>query len=281
MAIKKFKPTTPGRRAMTWSSFEEITTSKPYEALTVKLKKNSGRNNSWRITIRHQGWGHAKKYRLVDFYFVDKKWIEAVVETIEYDPYRSAFIALICYKDWERRYIVAHKDMKIWDKVLTDEITNLKSWNRMEVWNIPVWLQIYNLELIVWQGATSIRSAWNFWTIVSQEWKYTQVKMPSWEVRLIHKRCYATLWQTSNPDYKQIVIWKAWRSRWMWKRPTVLGKSMNPVDHPHGGWEWHCPIWMKNPKNPWWMPALGYKTRNRKKTSSKWILKTRKGKLLV
>lgn len=281
MWIKKFKPTTPGRRAMTWNTFEEITASKPYKPLTVKLKKNSGRNNTWRLTIRHQGWGHAQRYRLVDFYCVDKKWIDAVVETIEYDPYRSAFISLICYKDWERRYVIAHKDMKVWDKVLTDESTSLKSWNRMEVWNIPVWLQVYNLELIVWQGASSIRSAWSFWTIVSQEWKYTQVKMPSAEVRLVHKKCYATLWQVSNPDYNQIVIWKAWRSRWMWKRPTVLGKSMNPVDHPHGGWEWHSPIWMKAPKTPWWMPALGYKTRNRKKITNRWILKTRKGKLLV
>ncbi len=281
MGIKKFKPTTPGRRWMTGSTFEEVTTSKPYKSLTVKLQKHSGRNNTWRITVRHQWGGHAKRYRLIDFYWLDKKGIEAKVETIEYDPYRSAFVSLICYKDWERRYVIAHKDMKVWDIVITDENTALKAGNRLEISNIPTWLQVYNVELIVWEWASSVRSAWSFATIVSQEWEYTQVKLPSWEVRLVHKKCYATLGQVSNPDYNQIVIWKAWRSRWMWKRPTVLWKSMNPVDHPHWGWEGHSPIGMKAPKTPWGLPALGYKTRSRKKTTSRWILKTRKWKLMV
>lgn len=151
----------------------------------------------------------------------------------------------------------------------------------MEVGNIPTWLQVYNLELIVGQWASSIRSAWAYGTIYSQEGEYTQVKMPSGEIRLVHKKCYATLGQVSNTDHNQVVIGKAGRSRWMWKRPTVLGKSMNPVDHPHGGWEGHSPIGMKAPKTPWGMPALGYKTRNRKKTTSKWILRTRKGKLMM
>jgi large subunit ribosomal protein L2 len=187
---------------------------------------------------------------------------------------------LICYKDWERRYVIAHKDIKVWDKVITDEKTPLESWNRMEIWNIPTWLQIYNLELIVGQWASSIRSAWSYWTVFSQEGQYTQVKMPSGEIRFVHKICYATIGQVSNIDHNQIVIWKAWRSRWMWKRPTVLGKSMNPVDHPHWGWEWHSPIWMKCPKTPWWMPALWLKTRSRKKHTSRWILRTRKWKLM-
>jgi len=281
VGIKKFKPTTPGRRWMTVSSFEEITTSSPYKALTVKLKKHSGRNNTWRLTVRHQGGGHAQRYRLVDFYGVDKKGIEARVETIEYDPYRSAYIALICYKDGERRYVIAHKEMKVGDVVVTDVKTSLDNGNRMEVGNIPTWLQVYNLELIVGQWASSIRSAWAYGTIYSQEGEYTQVKMPSGEIRLVHKKCYATLGQVSNTDHNQVVIGKAGRSRWMWKRPTVLGKSMNPVDHPHGGWEGHSPIGMKAPKTPWGMPALGYKTRNRKKTTSKWILRTRKGKLMM
>jgi large subunit ribosomal protein L2 len=281
VGIRKFKPTTPGRRWMTSNSFEELTTSSPYKALTIKLKRHSGRNNLWRITVRHKWGWHAKKYRMIDFYFHDKKWIEAKVETIEYDPYRSAFIALICYKDWERRYIIAHKDMKVWDKIKTDEKTVLKSGNRMEVWNIPTWLQIYNLETIVWSGSSSVRAAWSYATVVSQDWEYAQVKLPSWEIRLVNKKCYATLGQVSNTDHNQIVIWKAWRSRWMWKRPTVLGKSMNPVDHPHGWWEWHSPIWMKAPKTPWGMPALWYKTRKRRKNTNKWILKTRKGKLMV
>jgi large subunit ribosomal protein L2 len=281
VAIKKFKPTTPWRRGMTWYSFEQITTSTPFKALTIKLKTNSWRNNTWRITVRHQGGGHAKRYRLVDFFCLDKKWIEAKVETIEYDPYRTAYIALICYKDWERRYILAHKDMKVGDKVITDEKASLNSGNRMEVGNIPVWLQVYNVELIVWQWASSVRSAWSYATINSQEGEYTQVKLPSGEVRLVHKKCYATLWQVSNTEHNQIILWKAWRSRWMWRRPTVLWKSMNPVDHPHGGWEWHSPIWMKSPKTPWGKPALWYKTRSRKKTTKKWILRTRKWKLMM
>jgi large subunit ribosomal protein L2 len=249
--------------------------------LTIKLKKHAGRNSSWRITVRHKWWGHARKYRLVDFYGVDKKWVEARVETIEYDPYRSAFIALVCYKDWERRYVLAHKDMKVWDKIITQEKASLHSGNRMEIWNMPTGISIYNLELIIWAWASSIRSAGSFGTIYSQEWKYTQVKMPSGEIRLVHKKCYATLWQVSNIDHNQIVIWKAGRSRRMWKRPTVLGKSMNPVDHPHGGWEWHSPIGMKKPKTPWWKVALWVKTRSRKKSTGRWILKTRKWKLLV
>lgn len=281
MGIKKFKPTTPGRRWMTGSTFEEITTKKPYKPLTVNLKKHAWRNHSWRLTVRHQWGWHAQKYRIIDFFGVDKKWIEAKVETVEYDPYRSALISLVCYKDWERRYIIAHKDIKVWDKIVTDKKTALRSWNRMEVWNIPTWLQIYNLEIIVWAWASSIRSAGSYWTVVSQEWEYTQVKMPSGEVRLVHKLCYATLWQVSNTDHNQIVIWKAWRSRWMWKRPTVRWKAMNPVDHPHWGWEGRSPIWMKAPKTPWGMPALWYKTRSRKKNTSRWILKTRKGKLMV
>lgn len=281
MGIKKFKPTTPGRRTMSVVTFEQITTNTPYKPLTVKIQKSSGRNNTWRITVRHQGGWHAKRYRMVDFYSLDKKSIPARVETIEYDPYRTAFVALVCYRDGERRYILAHKDMKVGDIIITDEKAELISGNRMEISNIPTWLSIYNLELIVWQWAASVRSAGTFATIISQEWEYTQVKMPSGEIRLVNKKCYATLGQLSNIDHNQMIIGKAWRSRWLGKRPTVLGKSMNPVDHPHGGWEWHSPIGMKAPKTPWWMPALWYKTRSRKKTTNKWILRTRKGKLMV
>lgn len=275
MGIKKFKPTTPWRRGMTGNTFEEITTSTPYKPLTVKLKKHSGRNNTWRITVRHQGGWHAKRYRLVDFFQTDKLNIPAKVETIEYDPYRTAWISLVCYKDWERRYVLAHKDMKVGDEIITKDEAELKAGNRMLIGNIPVGQMIYNLELIVGQWASAIRSAWSYATIISQEGKYTQVKLPSWEVRLIHKKCYATLGQVSNPYNNQIVIGKAWRSRWKWIRPTVLGKSMNPVDHPHWGWEGHSPIWMKAPKTPWWKVALWKKTRNKKKTTSRWILKSR------
>jgi large subunit ribosomal protein L2 len=157
------------------------------------------------------------------------------VETIEYDPYRSAFISLVCYRDGERRYVVAHKDMHVGDMIITDEKAALESGNRMKLVHIPTGINIYNLELLVGQGASSIRAAGSYGTIISQEGKYTQVKMPSGEIRLVHKECYATLGQVSNPDHNQVVIGKAGRSRWMGKRPTVRGKAMNPVDHPHGG----------------------------------------------
>lgn len=281
MAIKKFNPTTPGRRGMTVNTFEEVTTSKPYKGLTVTLKKHAGRNNTGRLTVRHQGGGHAQKYRLVDFFYTDKKGIEAKVETIEYDPYRTAFIALVCYKDGERRYVLAHSEMKVGDTIITEEKAKLVSGNRMEIGNIPTGLEVYNVELIVGQGAGFVRSAGSKATIVSQEGEYTQVKMPSGEIRLVHKKCYATLGQVSNPDHNQVVIGKAGRSRWMWKRPTVRGKAMNPVDHPHGGWEGRSPIGMKAPKTPTGKIALGKKTRSRRKTTSKWILKTRHGKLMM
>lgn len=281
MGLKKFKPTTPGRRGMTGLDYAELTTAKPNKALTLTLKKAAGRNSSGRITIRHQWGGHAKKYRMVDFYMVDKKGIPARIETVEYDPYRTAFIALVCYKDGERRYVLAHTETKVGDSIITDEKTPLINGNRCEIGNIPVGLTVHNVELIVGQGASSIRSAGSSGLVISQEGEYAQVKMPSGEVRLVHKKCYATLGQVSNPDYNQIVIWKAGRSRWMGKRPTVRGKAMNPVDHPHGGWEGRAPIWLKAPKTPWGLPALGKKTRSRKKTTGRWILKTRKGKLMV
>jgi len=282
MALKKFKPTTPGRRWMTGIDYSKVLTeSSPNKSLSVNLKKHAGRNNTGRLTIRHQGGGHAKKYRLIDFYFADKKAIPAKVETIEYDPYRTAFISLVCYADGERRYVLAHSEMKVGDTIITDEKAPLKSGNRMEIGNIPVGLKIYNVEIIVSGGASSVRSAGSSAQVVSQEGEYTQVKMPSGEIRLVHKKCYATLGSVSNPDHNQVTIGKAGRSRWMGKRPTVRGKAMNPVDHPHGGWEGRSPIGMKAPKTPWGKVALGKKTRSKKKTTSKWILKTRKGKLLV
>lgn len=279
MAIKKYKPTTNARRQMSGYSFDEITTKEPYKPLTLKIKKAAGRNSSGRITVRHQGGWHKKLYRMLDFYFTDKLNIPAKVETIEYDPYRTWYIALICYKDGERRYILAHKDLKVWDEVLTADETKPVSWNRMLIGNIPVWLSVFNVEMIVGKGSSSIRSAWSSAIVLSQEWEYTQLKMPSSEIRLVHKKCYATIWVVSNTDHNQVVIGKAWRSRWMWRRPTVLGKSMNPVDHPHWGWEWHSPIGMPYPKTPWWKPALWVKTRRRKNTT-RWILRSRKWKLM-
>lgn len=281
MGIKKFKPITNGRRWMTGITFDEITTTTPYKPLTTKLKTHAGRGSDGRITVRHQGGGHAKKYRYVDFYFHDKKGISAKVETVEYDPYRTAFIALVCYADGERRYILAHKDIKVWDVVITEEKAKLVAGNRMKISNIPAWMEVFNVELIVKRGAGAVRSAGSYGVIVSQDGKYTQVKMPSWEIRLVNKECYATIGQVSNVDHNMVVIGKAGRSRHMWIRPTVRGKAMNPVDHPHGGWEGRSPIGMKYPKTPWGAHALWVKTRKRKKTTNKFILKTRKGKLLM
>lgn len=220
---------------MTGNTFEELTTNRPHKSLTTKVKKSAGRGSDGRITVRHQGGGHAKKYRMIDFYFHDKMGIGAKVETVEYDPYRSAWISLVCYADGERRYVLAHKDTKVGDSIITDEKAKLIPGNRMLISNIPNGIQVYNLELIVGQGATSIRSAGSYGTIVSQDGEYTQVKMPSGEIRLINKKCYATIGQVSNVDHNMIVIGKAGRSRHMGIRPTVRGKAMNPVDHPHGG----------------------------------------------
>lgn len=282
MALKKFKPTTPGRRGMTGIDYSVVLTTKsPNKALSTNLKKHAGRNNTGRLTIRHQGSGHAKRYRLVDFHLTDKKSIPAKIETVEYDPYRTAFIALVCYADGERRYVLAHSEVKVGDTIITDDKAPLKSGNRMLVGNIPVGLKVHNVELIVGAGASSVRSAGASAQIFSQEGEYTQVKLPSGEIRLVHKKCYATLGQVSNPEHNMVTIGKAGRSRWMGKRPTVRGKAMNPVDHPHGGWEGRSPIGMKAPKTPWGKVALGKKTRSKKKTTAKWILKTRKGKLMM
>lgn len=279
MPIKKYNPTTPSRRQMTGYTFDEITTNDPYKPLTFFKKANAGRNNTGRITVRHQGAGHKKLYRLVDFSF-DKIDVPGKVETIEYDPNRTGYIALVCYRDGERRYVLAHKDMKVGDVITTSEIAKPIPGNRMKIGNIPVGIQIYNVELVVGMGASSVRSAGSYATVTSQEGDYTQVKLPSGEVRRVHKECWATVGVVSNTDHSLVVIGKAGRSRWMGRRPTVLGKSMNPVDHPHGGGEGHNPIGQKKgPKTPWGKVARGVLTRRRKDTD-KWIVRTRRGKLL-
>lgn len=233
MPIKKYKPTTPSRRFMTGLTYEELTTNEPYKPLTTYKKDQAGRNHAGRISVRHQGGGHKKLYRIVDFIF-DKIDIAARVETVEYDPYRSSFIALVCYKDGERRYILAHTETKVGDEVITARQAKPIPGNRMEIGNIPTGLFVHNVEMIVGQGATAIRSAGSSALVLSQEGEYTQLKMSSGEIRLVHKNCFATIGIVSNSDWNQITIGKAGRSRWMGKRPTVLGSSMNPVDHPHG-----------------------------------------------
>lgn len=275
MAVKHYKPTTPGRRNMSVSSFEEVTKSKPEKSLTVRLNKRSGRNNQGKLTIRHRGGGHKRMYRLVDFNRRDKENIEATVKAVEYDPYRTAYIMLVNYKDGEKKYHLAPNGVKVGDKILLAKRTKFKSGNRMLIKNIHVGFNIYNIELNQGKGGQMIRSAGSSAKIVSQEDpKYTQIQLPSGEVRKINKECFATVGIVSNIDHSNLTIGKAGRKRHMGRRPQVRGKAMNPVDHPHGGGEGNQSIGMKHPKTPWGMPALGYKTRKRK-YSDKLIVKSR------
>ena len=275
MWIKKSNPVTPGRRNYSTVTFEEITTSKPEKTLIKNLKSRSWRNNFWRITVRRRWWGHKRLYRMIDFRQVANLWVEAIVKEIEYDPNRTAFIALIYYKNWEKSYILSPQWLKVWDTVICDDKAELKPWNRMKIVNVPVWYNIYNLEVIAWKWWQLVKTAWSSAKLMSLDWEKAQVQLPSWEVRYFSKDSYVSIWVLSNQDHSLVRIWKAWRQRWLWKRPQVLGKSMNACDHPHGGWEWHSPIGLKNPKTPWWMPALGFKTRKRNKTTNKDIAVSR------
>ena len=278
MAVKKYKPTSAGRRGMTGYSFEELTTDKPHKALLKPLKNKAGRNNAGRISVRHRGGGHKRRYRVIDFIYTDKMDIPATVRTIEYDPNRTAYIALVEYADNEKRYVIAHKDMKVDDVIVTSESAKPIPGNRMKVRNIPVGLQVHNIEIILGRGASTIRSAGSYATVISQEGEYTLIKFPSNEVRKVHKDCFATMGAIGNADHSQIVIGKAGRSRWKGKRPTVLGKSMNPVDHPHGGGEGHVSLGGQ-PMTPWGKPALGVKTRKNKQTN-RWIATDKHGSIV-
>jgi len=275
MGVKPIKPTTPGRRNMSAYTFEEVTKSKPNKKLTKRLNKRSGRNNQGRITVRHRGGGHKKMYRLVDFNRADKHNVEGKVAAVEYDPYRTAYIILVHYTDGDKRYHLAPQDIKVGDKVILAEKTKIKPGNRMLISNVPVGFSVYNIELSKGKGGQIIRSAGSFAKIISQEdAKHTQVQLPSGEVRLVTKSCYASVGEVSNVEHSNIKIGKAGRKRNMGKRPQVRGKVMNPCDHPHGGGEGNQPIGLKHPKTPWGMPALGFKTRKRK-YSDKHILKSR------
>ncbi len=278
MPIKKYKPYTPSRRFMTGLTYEELTTSTPHKALTNSIQRHAGRNSAGRISVRHQGAGHKKLYRQIDFK-LNKFDIPATVETVEYDPYRTSFIALVCYADGERRYVLAHATIRVGDVMITSNTAKPIPGNRMEIGLIPTGLTVYNVEMIVGQGAIAVRAAGANALVLSQEGEYTQLKMSSGEIRLVHKKCSATVGTVSNSDWNQVTIGKAGRSRWMGKRPTVLGSSMNPVDHPHGGGEGHQSVGQrKGPKTPWGRLARGVKTRSRK-TTDRWILRTRAGKL--
>ena len=277
MAIKKYKPTTNGRRNMTGSDFAEITTSTPEKTLLQPLKKNAGRNNQGKITVRHQAGGHKRQYRLIDFKR-NKDNVVGTVKTVEYDPNRSANIALIHYTDGVKAYILAPKGLKVGDRIESGENADIKIGNALPLNNIPVGTVVHNIELKPGKGGQLIRSAGTSAQVLGNEGKYTLVRLNSGEVRMILGTCRATIGTVGNEQHELINIGKAGRSRWMGKRPTVRGSVMNPNDHPHGGGEGKAPIGRPSPMSPWGKPTLGYKTRSKKAKSDKLIVRRRKNK---
>ena len=274
MGIKKYNPTTPGLRGMTVSTFEEITTDKPEKSLTVTLKKHSGRNNRGKITVRHRGGGYRPKYRIIDFKR-DKDGVPGNVATIEYDPNRTANIALIVYADGEKRYIVAPQSLKVGDVIYSGPDADIKVGNALPLANIPLGTMIHNIELKPGKGAQLVRAAGNGAQLMAKEGDYAQVRLPSGEVRRIRMNCRATIGEVGNNDHQNINIGKAGKKRHMGIRPTVRGSVMNPNDHPHGGGEGKAGIGRVGPVTPWGKPALGLKTRKKKKASNKYIVKRR------
>ena len=277
MAIKKYKPTSPARRNMTVSAFDEITSTKPEKSLLAPLKKTGGRNIYGRITVRHHGGGAKKQYRIIDFKR-NKDGINAKVVSIEYDPNRSANIALLCYADGEKRYIIAPYGLKVGDVVESGPNADIKPGNALPLTNIPVGTLIHNIEMKPGKGAQLVRAAGLSAQLMAKEGAFAQVRLPSGEMRLISVNCKATVGQIGNLDYENIKIGKAGRTRWMGIRPTVRGVVMNPNDHPHGGGEGKSPIGMPSPVTPWGKPTLGYKTRKKNKKSDKYIVKRRNAK---
>ena len=272
MAIKKFKPTTPSRRFMSVSTFEEVTTTTPERSLLVSKNKSGGRNANGRITVRHIGGGNRVKYRIIDFKR-DKDGIPAKVATIEYDPNRSANIALLHYADGEKRYIIAPFGISVGDTVVSGPDADIKAGNCLPIENIPVGTVIHNIELNPGRGAQLCRAAGNEAQLMAKEGKYATVRLPSGEMRYILARCKATVGQIGNVDHEIVSLGKAGRKRHMGVRPTVRGVVMNPCDHPHGGGEGKSPIGMPSPVSPWGQPALGYKTRKKKNVNDKFIIK--------
>jgi large subunit ribosomal protein L2 len=277
MAIKKYKPNTPGQRGMTVSAFDEITKSTPEKSLTVTLKKNAGRNQRGKITVRHRGGGYRPKYRIIDFKRI-KDGVPGKVAAIEYDPNRSANIALIFYADGEKAYIIAPNKLNVGDVIVSGPDADIKVGNALPLANIPVGTIIHNIELQPGGGGQLVRSAGNGAQLMAKEGKYAQVRLPSGEVRKIRIECRATIGEVGNLDHENIKIGKAGKKRHMGIRPTVRGSVMNPNDHPHGGGEGRAPIGRKGPVTPWGKPALGLKTRKKKKASDKFIVKRRNEK---
>ena len=279
MAIKKYKPTTNGRRGMSTLANEELTTSKPTKSLLVKKTKTGGRNNQGRMTVQHIGGGAKRKYRLIDFKR-NKFGVPARVTTIEYDPNRSANIALLTYKDGEKRYIIAPKGIKVGNKIESGDNVDIKIGNSCPLANIPEGTLVHNVELKAGKGAQMARSAGSSVQILGREGKYTLLRLSSGEVRKVLSTCRATIGEVGNADHELVSLGKAGRKRHMGIRPTVRGSVMNPNDHPHGGGEGKAPIGRPGPCTPWGKPALGLKTRNKKKASNKLIIRRRDGRAI-
>ena len=275
MAIKKFKPITPSRRHMTVVVSEEITKFSPEKSLLTSLKKNAGRNSQGKITVRHKGGGEKRKYRIIDFKR-DKDGIPAKVVGVEYDPNRTANIALLSYKDGEKRYILAPVGLKTGDIIVSGEGSDIKVGNCLKMKDMPVGTIIHNIELKAGKGGQLVRSAGNSAQLMAKEGKNVLLRLPSGEMRYVNAECKATIGQVGNIEQSNVTIGKAGRKRHMGIRPTVRGSVMNPNDHPHGGGEGRAPIGRPSPGTPWGKPALGYKTRNKKKQSNKMIVTRRK-----
>lgn len=276
MAIKKFKPTTPAQRYKTVTDFSGLTKKPPEKSLLEPIKKSGGRNNKGRITMRRMGGGHKRRYRRIDFRR-DKTGIPAKVVSIEYDPNRSAFISLLSYMDGEKRYIVAPHGLKVGDMVVSGPDVDIHTGNALPIEKIPTGLFIHNIELVQGKGAQMARSAGSYAQLMAKEGKYALLRLPSGEIRMVRKECYATIGQVSNIDHENISLGKAGRSRWLGRRPKVRGVAMNPVDHPLGGGEGRS-SGGRHPVTPWGKPTKGYRTRHKKKTSDKYIVHRRKKK---
>jgi large subunit ribosomal protein L2 len=275
MPVIQQKPTTPGRRQMTVADFTGISKKRPERRLTKGKKRISGRNNLGRVTVRHRGGGHKRLLRQIDFKQSDKQNVTGKIASIEYDPNRSAYIALVHYMDGDKRYILSPEGIKEGDEIVCAERTKVKIGNRMRLMNVPVGYRIYNVELQLGRGGQIVRSAGNSAVLVGFDAPYALVQLPSGEMRKVRHECYASIGTVSNPDHHLINIGKAGRNRWLGRKPQVLGKSMNAVDHPHGGGEGHSPIGLKYPKTPWGKHALGVKTRGTKNKSDHLIVRRR------
>jgi large subunit ribosomal protein L2 len=273
MPIKVYKPTSPGRRGMSASTFEEITRTSPEKSLLVPLKKKAGRNFRGKITVRHRGGGHKRRYRVIDFKR-EKFGVPGRTTTIEYDPNRSARIALVTYADGEKRYIIAPLGLRVGDMVMSGPEAEIRVGCALPISNIPVGTTIHNVELHIGKGGQMVRSAGTSAQLLAKEGRYAHIRLPSGEVRLVNVQCMATIGQVGNTEHGNIKLGKAGRKRWLGIRPSVRGSAMDPSSHPHGGGEGRSPIGMPGPKSPWGKPTLGYKTR-RNKATDKWIVRRR------